>query len=453
MTNDLIRYHEEQAKRGMAKPALDVNRLVKMANAKNTALDVQYTRRTSEPLTQQQLYFAGGTAGAVFLVAGGIFAALNWRIGGEVEAVAFGAWVGLFAAIPALALVIYWELQSNQSNEAVTVSSVTAEMMQAAMGTAEQVEQVEQVQAWGTLPLDITTRPHILIVGSTGAGKSITLNAVCERLASRHPAAQWLICDYGGAEWKQAQAHTADGIAETLISLSDVVQARLGRYEGNLAENERLFVVLEEFESVLDDLKIMDSKLGKQALLAARDIARRGRKVGVHLIVVVQSGKADTLDTAIRNNLDMRLVMRCPATVQKSLEVSADMATAERGMVWCNESGGVVSVPFTKQPTLPLYALLGGSGGGSSMGISTDAGTASEPLGNQFFSRVPQNGEPVPNLDVLAVLAAVDGLEPATAGEIVRRVQAGESGNAIHAAVGGKRQNVLTAVRVARGAQ
>ena len=450
MTNDLIRYHEEQAKRAI-KPVLDVNRLVKMANAKNTALDVQYTRRTSEPLTQHQLYFAGGTAGVVFLVAGGIFAALNWRLGGEVVALAIGAIGGLLAAIPAMAAVIYWELQSNESNEAVTVSSITAELMQAAMGTVEQVEQVEQVQTWGTLPLDIQARPHILIVGSTGAGKSITLNAVCERLASRHPAAQWLICDYGGAEWKQAQAHTADGIAETLISLSDVVQARLGRYDGRLDENERLFVVLEEFESVLDDLKIMDSKLGKQALLAARDIARRGRKVGVHLIVVVQSGKADTLDTAIRNNLDMRLVMRSPATVQRSLEVTADMTTAERGLVWCSESGGVVSVPFTRQPELPLYALLGGSGGGSGMGTSTDAGTASESLGNQFFSRVVPVGEPVPDMDILAILAAVDGLEPATAGEIVRRVQAGESGNAIHTAVGGNRQNVLAAVRVARG--
>jgi hypothetical protein len=62
--------------------------------------------------------------------------------------------------------------------------------------------------------------------------------------------------------------------------------------------------------------------------------------------------------------------------------------------------------------------------------------------------------EPIPNpadLAVLAILAAVDGLEPDKAEDILRRVRAGESANGIHTAVGGNRQTVLAAVKAARG--
>jgi Cdc6-like AAA superfamily ATPase len=179
------------------------------------------------------------------------------------QAMAWGALGGVTAFV-----VFFWWLVNRLANnlhsvETVTVSATGHEALLAAM--AENVPMVESpagdtaVWTWANLPLDVEVWPHVLIVGSTGAGKSVTLNAVCERLAERYPLAQWLICDYGGAEWKNAQAKTAESISQTLTALSDMVQERLMRYEGNVPSNERLFVVLEEFESVLDDLKVSDA--------------------------------------------------------------------------------------------------------------------------------------------------------------------------------------------------
>jgi hypothetical protein len=453
MTNELIPYHEQVTKAGRTiKPALDVNRLVKIANAKNSALDVQYTRNISEPLTQQQLYFSGGVGAAVGTIAGAIATAVAWGAGEPFQVAAFGALVGLFTGLPAMAWVVGRELSGNASNEAVSVSSVTAEALQLALAEAGQGAAddtaVSGARSWFTLPLDVQARPHILIVGSTGAGKSVTLNAVAEKLSSQYPAAQWLICDYGGAEWKESQAKTANAIAETLIQLSELVQERLEVYAGRVNESERLFVILEEFESALDDLKLLDRQLGKAALIAARDVARRGRKVGIHLIVVVQSGKADTLDTSIRNNLDMRLVMRSPATVQRSLEVTADMTQAARGEAWCNEVDAVVKVPYTQQPNLPLYAPRIGSEGGSGGGMVQSTSSDAEPLGTAFFSRV-EPSEPVPDLDILEAIARMDSVpDNDTLSLMVAGVKRGDSANKIYSEVGGTRSEVLAQIRV-----
>lgn len=453
MTNELIPYHEEIRGGKVVKPALDVNRLVKLANSKTAALDVQYTRRVSEPLTQQQLYFAGGVGAAVGTLAGGIATAVTWGMGEPFQVAGFAMLVGLLFGFPALFVVVKWELSSNASNEAVSVSSITAEAMQAALAEGSRAgDTAGNARSWFTLPVDVKERPHILIVGSTGAGKSVTLNAICERLTTRYPSAQWLVCDYGGAEWKEAQAKTAQEVAETLVTLSGLVQERLERYEGTVNEQDRLFVILEEFESALDDLKLLDRQLGKAALIAARDVARRGRKVGVHLIVVVQSGKADTLDTAVRNNLDMRFVMRSPATVQRSLEVTSDMTQAGRGEAWCNEVDAVLSVPFTMRPNLPMYGSLACSEGGNKLIVENKQGTGLEQLGNNFFSRVEQ-GEQVEqgtvDLAIFEALARMDDEpEQGDLAVMVHMIQAGESINAIHKRLGGNRQKVYDQCRI-----
>lgn len=461
MSNELIPYQQSPppTRRGTGKPALDVNRLVRIANKKDTNLDVLYERRMSEPLDAVQLIAAAGFGGVTAIVGGLVAVAITVQLGATLAmAGAFGGLIGLLIGLLVSVVVVGLELDSNASSELVTVASVSSEAMLQATAEADTTCTTAVggwVPDWQALPIDIKERPHVLIVGSTGAGKSITLNALATRLHQNHPSAKWLICDYGGAEWKQAQAKSAEGIANTLIGLSELVQSRLGDFDGKVNEAARLFVILEEFESVLDDLKLLDSKLGKAALIAARDVSRRGRKVGIHLIVVVQSGKANTLDTAVRNNLDMRFVMRSPATVQKSLEVSADMTTAGRGEAWCNEVDCVVNVPYTRQPNLPLHGALGVVVADTTQeprAVPADTVVdVTEPLGTAFFSRAGTDtakSDKMPDMDILAAIAALESVpEPATLATMVRMVKEGQSANAIHNEVGGNRSQVLAQIR------
>jgi S-DNA-T family DNA segregation ATPase FtsK/SpoIIIE len=168
--------------------------------------------------------------------------------------------------------------------------------------------------------------PHVLVAGTTGAGKSELLRTLVVTLAARCSPdhVTFVLVDYKGGSTFDACAalpHTVgivtdldDRLAErALTSLDAEVRRRehLLRTTGatDLAEHRRrtdeplprLVVVVDEFAALAVELP--------DFLGALVGIAQRGRSLGVHLVLATQRPGGVVSDD-IRNNTNLRVALR-----------------------------------------------------------------------------------------------------------------------------------------------
>lgn len=164
--------------------------------------------------------------------------------------------------------------------------------------------------------LRLAERPHLLIAGATGSGKSVALNGIITSiLMTESPfRAQFVLVDPKKVELIQYAdlPHTARYASDH----PDIVRA----LQWSLEETDRRFSVMQnlkvkEYEGphlyvIIDELADLMVSLKKETLPPLQRLAQIGRAARVHLIACSQNIMAQTIPTVLRCNFSTILGLR-----------------------------------------------------------------------------------------------------------------------------------------------
>jgi len=213
---------------------------------------------------------------------------------------------------------------------------------------------------------DLGKMPHLLVGGTTGAGKTMFLYSIIASLLTTHPDPNQLrlFLSSSGLEdfvFFEGLPHLEGGHVITdanqaLELLQTQIIEEFERRERvltsarcrNITEyNERsqtplppLVIIIDEFADLSDQLS--DDKRAKNAFHDnIRRIAQLGRKRGVHLILCTQRPSADLVPTSIRSLLNARVSLRVnDSTASKMIldEVGAEQLQSAGDLLFKEEN-------------------------------------------------------------------------------------------------------------------
>lgn len=179
---------------------------------------------------------------------------------------------------------------------------------------------------------DLAEAPHLLIAGTTGSGKSVTLHAIlCSLLRTQaRDALQLALIDPKQVELNHYAGLPnlfGDGVAQQLGEATELLNALVAEMTKrnqqlkaagvrNLQEGidsgrlrlPRIVVVVEELADLLLQSRELETPLVRLAQLA--------RSTGIHLVLATQRPDANTFTGLLRSNAPSRIALR----VQKATE-------------------------------------------------------------------------------------------------------------------------------------
>lgn len=205
------------------------------------------------------------------------------------------------------------------------------------------------------------TSPHWLLIGTTGSGKTSASYSILQEMARRAPC-EFAITEPGGINWgQQAIATRSNEISDIIIRTKEEMERRqeimraedVDHIEDLKTPPPYLVLVTEEMDAVLDELKLTDLQRRIQTLVALRAIARMGRKPGVCLFAVSQSGTTDVFDTHVRKNMGNVLLFRSEHTVNEMWRLQGiKLNSLSQGAAYSIHHSSVVQFPHVPRPQL-----------------------------------------------------------------------------------------------------
>lgn len=183
---------------------------------------------------------------------------------------------------------------------------------------------------------DMSKAPHMLISGVTGSGKSYMLYHVLH-------AALYYNCEIFVVDRKkdiskvksvignEKVATEKDDVIRLIDDVLTIMNERETELENATSEEfsvdfrdmnyKPVYLIFDELSATVSEF---DTKEQKLIMSKLKVIAQRGRSAGICLVVTMQMAKADTLDTAIRSQLNFKVVLGNSSRDTLHLLFSAD---------------------------------------------------------------------------------------------------------------------------------
>lgn len=204
--------------------------------------------------------------------------------------------------------------------------------------------------------------PHLLVAGTTGAGKSGALDTIIRGLA-RYPAESvrlWLV-DPKGTELSHFEddAHVDGAIGYDASDAIELLERAVAEMDRRYALMKPLRVrSLAEYNAavnrdaqipwivlVLDEYADLTSDSGEKGVIEGllRRLTQKARAAGIHVIAATQRPSADVISTTIRSNLPAQLALRVKTATDSRIimdEAGAE-ALAGQGDAFLKTARGV----------------------------------------------------------------------------------------------------------------
>jgi S-DNA-T family DNA segregation ATPase FtsK/SpoIIIE len=219
--------------------------------------------------------------------------------------------------------------------------------------------------------LRLAERPHLLIAGATGSGKSVALNGIIYSLLIKESPfrCQFVLIDPKKVELVQYRSlpHVAGYASEhpdIIRSLRWVVDETDRRFSVMQKQGVRefdgphLYVVIDELADLMVSIK-------KETLPLLQRIAQIGRAARVHLIACSQNIMAQTIPTVLRCNFSTILGLRtCNAQQSRFListngcELLPDPKAEGKGYGFIRDGADLQKILIYKYPDADINAVI-----------------------------------------------------------------------------------------------
>ena len=190
---------------------------------------------------------------------------------------------------------------------------------------------------------DLAKMPHLLIGGTTGSGKSVSINAMIMSILMRATPSEvrFIMIDpkrveftpYNGiphlyvpvvTEPKEASSALSWGVAEMerrLKVFSKVGARNIGQYNAKVQsgelekEGEETPLELPYIVIIIDELADLMMNVGKEVEFSISRIAQLARAAGIHLIVATQRPSANVVTGLIKANITNRIAFNVASSI------------------------------------------------------------------------------------------------------------------------------------------
>ena len=219
--------------------------------------------------------------------------------------------------------------------------------------------------------LDLAARPHLLIAGATGSGKSVTVNGIITSLLLTESP---LRCQFVLIDPKKVElvdfarlphvARYASEPADMIRSLSWTLEETDRRFAIMQAQGVKeysgphLYVIIDELADLMTTHK-------KEVLPLLQRLAQIGRAARVHLIACTQNVMAVTIPTVLKCNFPAVLGLRTATRAQSRMlidvagcETLPNPATEGKGYAWLRDGADLSKIMIYKYPDSVLRSIL-----------------------------------------------------------------------------------------------
>lgn len=189
----------------------------------------------------------------------------------------------------------------------------------------------------GPLAVDLAQLPHLLVAGSTNAGKSVCLQGILASLALQDPAKVKLaLCDQKRVElstWGDRPhliAPVAKTIEDTKALLEWLVTEMGKRYELIEAQGLRSIAGMDlpRIVLVIDEMADLMLSYREEIEPPLVKLAQLGRAAGIHLVLATQRSDAKVLTGMLKAQIIARVAFAVPSQVDS--RVILDCGGAEK---------------------------------------------------------------------------------------------------------------------------
>jgi hypothetical protein len=216
----------------------------------------------------------------------------------------------------------------------------------------------------GEMKHNFEERPHMIVAGATGFGKSELIKLIIMVLTINQPKhVKFHLIDLkGGLElgrfknMEQVVTFERDpkGAKETLKNVQiDMNQKLDDLFEKDFkdikeaGQKERHFVVIDEAADIADD---------KECMEIVTDIARRGRAAGYRLIYATQYPTNETLPSQVRANIGARVCYRLETNIQSRAVLdeggAEELPEIEGRAIFRRVKNTLVQTPYIENKTI-----------------------------------------------------------------------------------------------------